>query len=1045
MLRETRADQAMGACPICQWPYESQGIFCSGCGIELAHLEVSPKPVEPLTLFEGFPVIMRFENTGKIPVELERLDGVEWGEWVSQEKLPVSLDPREVIEIRRLHTEPPGQRGRLTLHSTLAPISFRYRVQRAPRIWLTNEQEREFDQGTDSAQLWPVNQEAQGHVLTLYTASEVVLEGSPYLAEGDQVVTIVPAEEVSYPFRLGPDKAFEVRLTQNQLLSEEGHPIHLVFPIQNIGDVDFHLNIKYTLRPVIKVDFNPLSFTGDTALISGSRKHKKVSATVRHLRGAPLRINVVTSDTPWLQVVDIRETPVLLNPQSSTAEADEESVLGLQLQVKAIDIPRVTESEQESEHFEPKIIVKGEAIGAEDSVFEERYLLPVEVIPPKPLDYPIGIDFGTTNSCLAYIEDGKTMPSLAKLENDEPRVEVPTVFQLLATNRRTERLELSKPLEPDVHHLVATENEDAIMRFGRRPFQQMKGLWSKSDVNEFWNSMSSICWSFKYALSQPDDQNIYISHGMSEGVLINGHPPINRRHISMTPVDQVATYLRFMVEHFIEESGYLPKECVLTYPAVFNRQKQALQDAAEKALQGRGIKPHLAISEPEAIAVYYVRKQREEREDNQEDDMLGDDMDEQTIGIFDCGGGTTDMSIVRYTMGDNEDQVEILGSDGDNRLGGNLLTFCLAKYFYEELVPKQYRSRFPFAKDLLDGLRTQDRIVKWNFLHLYELAEEIKTNSKDYESFSACFREDRYNELIGKEDKGAQTRDKGLLDLLANGERLNWPTIELGGEEGDVFRVTEGLKRSINNDALPEELGPMAYQAIRSVLSRELERGFKKLAMMQKVLFEREIISEFRLDHLILAGNSSKLPIVKEVAEEEIPAKKFSALDLSSNERKVSVAAGAALYGFLLEDLDFPLEVSGVHKLNYPLGSYNAMRGFRPIFDRWLSLEKGKVHPHASKVIPRRQSRNMILLYEFFDWNYRNRKADLQKVAAIPMPLEERSFKQAAYWQYKLELRGDEENRGQLYYNFAVGQERDGSDFEEIYDEYLKCEDFNYS
>lgn len=1030
MLRETQADQAMGACPVCQWPYESQGIFCSGCGIELARLEVSTQPTELLTLFEGFPVIMRFKNAGEVPVQLERLDGVEWGEWVSEAKLSVSLDPGEAIEIRRLHTEPPGQRGSLTLHSTLSPISFRYRVQRAPRIWLTNEQGREFDESTDGARLWPVNQEAQSHVLDLCATSEVVLERAPRLANGEQVVTIVPAAEVSYPFRLGPDKAFSVRLTQNQL-PEEGHPIHLVFPIQNIGDVDFHLNLKYTLRPVIKVDFNPLSFSGDTALISGSRKHKNVSATITHLQGAPLRINIVTSDTPWLQVVDIRETPVTLTPQNSTAEADEESVLGLQLQVKTTDIPRVTESK----HFEPKIIVKGEAIGAEDSVFEGRYPLSVEVKPLKQLDHSIGIDFGTTNSCLAYIEDGETMPSLAKLEIDEPRVEVPTVFQLLATNKRTDRLELSKPLDPNEHHLVVTENEEAIMRFGHKPFQQMKD-WSKSDVNEFWNSMSSICWSFKYALSQPDDQNIYISHGMSEGVLINGHPPVNRRHISMTPVDQVATYLRFMVEHFIEESGYLPKECVLTYPAVFNRQKQALQNAAEKALQDRGIKLHLAISEPEAIAVYYVWKQSDEREDNLEDDMLGDDMDEQTIGIFDCGGGTTDMSIVRYTMDDNEDQVEILGSDGDNQLGGNLLTFCLAKYFYEELVPEQYRSRFPFAKDLLDGLRTQDHIVKRNFLHLYELAEEIKTNSKDYESFSACFREDRYYELIGKEDKVPQTRDKGLLDLLASGERLNWPTIELDGrEEGDVFRVTEGLKCSINNDVLPEELSSMDYEAIRSVLSRELERGFKKLAMMQEALFERKKISEFRLDHLILAGNSSKLPILKEVAEEKIPAKKFSALD----ERKVSVAKGAALYRASL------LEVSGVHKLNYPLGSYNAMRGFRPIFDRWLSLEKGKVHPHASKVIPRRQSRNMILLYEFFDWNYRNRKADLQKVAAIPMPLEERSFKQAAYWQYKIELRGDENNRGQLYYNFAVGQERDGSDFEEIYDEYLKCEDFNYS
>ncbi len=973
---------------------------------------------------------MWFENTGKIAVELERLDGVEWA---SEANWPVSLEPKEKIEIRRQHTERLGQRGRLILHSTVSPISFHYRVQKAPRIWLADEQGRKFDQGTDGAQLWPVNQEAQRHDLALHAASEVVLEGPPRLSKGDQVVDIVPTEEVSYPFRLGPDKAFSVSLTQPQPLSEEGHPVYLVFAIQNRGDVHFHLNLKYTLRPVIEVEFNPLSFTGDTALISGSRKQKTASATITHLRGAPLRINVVTSDTSWLQVIDTKKAPVILNPQSSTAGVGEVSVLDLRLQIKTLEIPWVTESK----HFKPEIIVKGEARGAEDPAFEERYSLFVEVKPPTPLDYPIGIDFGTTNSCLAYVEDEETMPRLAELEINEPRAEVPTVFQFLATNMKTERLELSNPLEPNEHHLVATENEEAIMRFGRQPFWQMNDLWLNSDANEFWNFMSSICWNFKYALSQPDDQNFYISTGMSEGILINGHPSINRRPISLTPVDQVAIYLRFMVEHFIGEFGYLPKEGVLTYPAVFNRQKQALQDAAEKALQDRGIKLHLAISEPEAIAVYYVKKQLDEGN-------LKDDMDEQIIGVFDCGGGTTDMSIVRYTMNNNEAQVEILGSDGDNRLGGNLLTFHLAKYFYEQLVPEQYRSRYPFAKDLRDGLSTQDPSMKKNFLCLYRLAEEIKTNSKAYESFDECFSQDSYKKLI-------QTRDKGLLDLLASDEKLNWPRIDLVSREGgDVFRVTEGLKRSINGDALPEELSSMDYQAIRSVLSRELEWGFQKLAMMQQALFEREIMSEFRLDHLILAGNSSKLPIMKEVAQEMIQAKEFSDSALSSetasnNGLKASVASGAAIYSMSQRDPEFRLQVFGIHKLNYPIGSYNPMRGFSPIFDRWISLNNGEVHRYASRVSPNDRRIPRILLYEFFDWDYKNRKADRSKVADIPMPLGNRAFMQAEYWQYKLELRADENNLGRLYYNFAVGQENDGSDFEEIYDEYLRCEDFNYS
>ena len=779
------------------------------------------------------------------------------------------------------------------------------------------------------------------------------------------MVDIVPAEEVSYPFRLGPDKALSVRLTQNQPLSEEGHPVHLVFPIQNRGDVDFHLNLKYTLRPVLRVEFKPPLFDRETAITSGSRTEKNVSAKITHSRGAQLRIDTVISDTSWLEVKNAEEVAGRsLRPWNAAADADEDSTLVLQLKIKTGHIPRL----EKERVFKPKIIVKGEAIGEEEPTFEDEREFTVKVEPPKSLERPVGIDFGTTNSCLAYIENGKQIPRWAELDIQKPRNEVPTVFQFRAIRKRTERLEILGTLEADEHDLVATNNEEAIMRFGRKPFDQVAGITQDNfDVNDIWNSMSSICWSFKSALNRPYDSNIYIDTGMS-GVLINGHPP-NTRNISLTPVDQVAIYLRFMVERFIEESGCLPKEIFLTYPAVFNRQKQALQNAAEKALQDRDVEVRLEISEPEAIAVYYVWQLmvRANEDDMDEESVHKDDMDEQIIGVFDCGGGTTDISIVRYTIGDGEhqvDQVEILGSDGDNRLGGNLLTFCLAKYFYEELVPEQYRSHFPFPKDLRDGLRTQDPSVKTNFLKLYQLAEMIKTNSTTYERFQECFPPQRYKEV-------SQTRDAGLLDLLASGEKLNWPSIELASrEEGDVFRIN-GLKRSINKSDLPRQLGSMDYHAILSVLRRELERGFKKLDLMQKELYKQKIISGFQLDHLILAGNSSKLPIVNEIAQgmetKEVSTPALSSLD-SNNERKVSVAAGAALYGMsLLEDQEFPLEVSGVHKLNYPLGSYNMMRGFRPIFDRWLSLEKGKVHPYVSKVIPKRQSRTsqMVSLYEF--------------------------------------------------------------------------------
>ena len=106
------------------------------------------------------------------------------------------------------------------------------------------------------------------------------------------------------------------------------------------------------------------------------------------------------------------------------------------------------------------------------------------------------------------VEDEETMLRLAEFEINEPRVEVPTVFQLLATNKKTERLELSKPLEPNEHHLVVTENEEAIMRFGRQPFQQMNDL-SLNSVNEFWNFYEQYLLEFQIC-SQPTRRSEYL-------------------------------------------------------------------------------------------------------------------------------------------------------------------------------------------------------------------------------------------------------------------------------------------------------------------------------------------------------------------------------------------------------------------------------------------------------------------------------------------------------------------------------------------------------
>ena len=117
------------------------------------------------------------------------------------------------------------------------------------------------------------------------------------------------------------------------------------------------------------------------------------------------------------------------------------------------------------------------------------------------------------------------------------------------------------------------------------------------------------------------------------------------------------------------------------------------------------LKPILDISEPEAIALDYAL-----------DIATKQDPDQDIFyGVFDCGGGTTDISIVRLTSQNHGGpEIEILASDGDDSLGGDLLSFKIARALYDQIIPL-YKKQFPFPKHLDDALRLQVKIEEHNF------------------------------------------------------------------------------------------------------------------------------------------------------------------------------------------------------------------------------------------------------------------------------------------------------------------------------------------
>ncbi|MGM0557420.1 MAG: Hsp70 family protein, partial [Myxococcota bacterium] len=124
-------------------------------------------------------------------------------------------------------------------------------------------------------------------------------------------------------------------------------------------------------------------------------------------------------------------------------------------------------------------------------------------------------------------------------------------------------------------------------------------------------------------------------------------------------------------------------EAVITVPAYFDAPQI---EATRKAGEWAGLEIAGLLQEPTAAAMYYAWKHG-----------IGDG----TFMVYDLGGGTFDVSIIRSIMG----EYQVLAIDGDNYLGGDDFDRRLAEYFREHLVEQGYELDLDIANDTEDELR----------------------------------------------------------------------------------------------------------------------------------------------------------------------------------------------------------------------------------------------------------------------------------------------------------------------------------------------------
>src|SRR5687767_13104549 len=241
----------------------------------------------------------------------------------------------------------------------------------------------------------------------------------------------------------------------------------------------------------------------------------------------------------------------------------------------------------------------------------------------------IGIDLGTTNSCVAIMESGK--PRV--IENSEGDRTTPSIVAFTKDNevlvgQSAKRQAVTNPQNTlfAVKRLIGRRFEDQVVQ---------------KDIN-----------MVSYKIVKAD----------------NGDAWVEAQGKKMAPPEISARVLMKMKKTAEDFLGEPVTEAVITVPAYFNdSQRQATKDAGRIA----GLEVKRIINEPTAAALAYGL------------DKAGKD---RKIAVYDLGGGTFDVSVIEIADIDGERQFEVLSTNGDTFLGGEDFDLRIINFLAEDFL-----------------------------------------------------------------------------------------------------------------------------------------------------------------------------------------------------------------------------------------------------------------------------------------------------------------------------------------------------------------------
>ncbi len=264
----------------------------------------------------------------------------------------------------------------------------------------------------------------------------------------------------------------------------------------------------------------------------------------------------------------------------------------------------------------------------------------------------IGIDLGTTNSCVAIVENGSTKV----IENSEGARTTPSIIAY--TN--------------DEVLVGATAKRQAVT----------------NPKNTIYAAKRLIGRKFKEQAVQKDID--LMPYEIIEAS--NGDAWVRANSKELAPPQISAEVLRKMKKTAEDYLGHTVTQAVITVPAYFNdSQRQATKDAGKIA----GLEVLRIINEPTAAALAYGVDKADSKD--------------RKVAVYDLGGGTFDISIIEIANVDGDKQIEVLSTNGDTFLGGEDFDQRIMDFLIDEFKKDQ---AIDLSKDVLALQRLKEAAEK---------------------------------------------------------------------------------------------------------------------------------------------------------------------------------------------------------------------------------------------------------------------------------------------------------------------------------------------